>query len=74
MNNKVTRDTPIGTKVRLIANTNASCNKVGDIGIITEHSESNDCRVDAGRRDSGNWSVYEELEIVSQFTDNYEIC
>jgi hypothetical protein len=73
MKGKVTRDTPTGTKVRLIANTCVSCNKVGDIGVIIRNT-GHGCYVDAGHKSTANWSCYTDLEIVSQFTDNYEIC
>ena len=80
MNNKVTRDTPVGTKVKIVANTSLSCNRVGDVGVIIEqlHDAGNlyYCRVfveDRGTK--GNAHHYSNLELVEDsFSDTYEIC
>ena len=80
MNNKVTRDTPVGTKVKIVANTSHSCNKVGDVGVITEqvHVAGNVyyCRVFVeGRGTKGNSHHYSDLELLEDsFSDTYEIC
>lgn len=53
----------LGDKVKVIANTNSSCNHIGDIGTITriEHST---CQVQVeGRGRNGNNTYYEEIEM-----------
>ena len=55
----------VGDYVEIIANTLCSCNKVGDIGIITEMGAANDCRVECGSTEPGNWSYLKELKLSS---------
>jgi hypothetical protein len=46
----------------------------GDVVVVTEHSQSGRCRVLAKWGNQGNWSCYEDLQIVYEFSDTYEIC
>ena len=55
----------VGDYVEIIANKSYSCNKVGDIGIITEMGATNVCRVECGTKEVGNWSYLEELKLSS---------
>jgi predicted transcriptional regulator len=55
----------VGDYVEIIANTSYSCNKVGDIGIITEMGTTDDCRVECGSINYGNWSYLKELKLSS---------
>jgi RPA family protein len=80
MEKTVNKDTPVGTKVKIVANTSHSCNRVGDIGVITEqvHDGGNVyyCRVFVEDRvPAGNAHHYSDLELVEDsFSDTYEIC
>lgn len=52
-----------GDKVRLIANTSSSCNKVGDIGVCIGNAEDDEIKVDVpGTTNPGNWSKFSDLE------------
>tara|TARA_R110002051_G_scaffold322875_1_gene414756 strand:+ start:54 stop:326 length:273 start_codon:yes stop_codon:yes gene_type:complete len=59
----------VGNKVKLIKNDAGSCNSIGDIGIISEVDlEDDTCRVvvDGVDPKCGNWSIFEDLEIVKE--------
>lgn len=58
----------IGDRVRIIENSNSSCNEVGSEGTITNFNTSNTkCRIfgDIAKRDIGNWSYIEEIELIN---------
>lgn len=53
----------IGDTVRIIANTNSSCNEVGDIGTVTSRYEGGAHTVDVpGRATWSNWTNVEDME------------
>ncbi len=55
----------VGDEVKIIANTNASTNKVGDIGIIKNVTDDHtDVRVPNGPT-SVTWSKFNEIELVT---------
>lgn len=59
----------IGDRVKIIENISGSINKIGDIGFITEISFEDDfCRVDCGNNECGNWSNFDELELIKEKT------
>jgi hypothetical protein len=57
----------VGDKVKITGNTNHSCNKVGDIGLITEIDPMvGDLRVNVDCRDNlVNWTKSHEMELVT---------
>lgn len=65
----------VGDIVRLIANTNLSLNKVGDVGIITEIDSDGDFRVTVqGKEDLGNWSVKKEVvKVKLKITKDFKV-
>jgi len=65
----------VGDIVRLIANTNQSLNKVGDIGIVTEIDSDGDFRVTVqGKKDRGNWSVKKEVvKVKLKITKDFKV-
>ena len=55
-----------GDEVKIIGNSNSSCNRIGDIGIITEFDSYQDkvCRVVVtGRTGGGNLTFTKEIEL-----------
>lgn len=63
----------VGDKVRIVGNTASSCNKVGDVGVVTEVG-SIDCRIYVKGNDGrGNWSYLSEVELVSDTPDTAQI-
>jgi hypothetical protein len=70
------KDFKIGDSVRIIANTNFSINKIGDIGKITKIAAKDACHVDVPGRDArqGNCTFYSEIEPYEELQNtNYEI-
>jgi len=56
----------VGDKVKIIGNAALSCNKVGDVGIIT-YLDGNQSAVQvSGGKDFGNWSCNLDLELVKE--------
>ena len=56
----------VGDWVVIVANTNRSCNKIGDVGQITELSKE-DGRVQVrGKQSVGNWSLYSEIRPATR--------
>lgn len=64
---KITKNTPIGTKVRILWASDSNVNKAGDIGVISEHdTDFHLCRVQViGREGLANWSGYTRLELFT---------
>ncbi len=61
----------IGDRVRITANTNDSCNKVGDIGVVKSRDRKTDHAIYSvyvkGRLSSGNYTLENEMELASKF-------
>jgi len=56
----------VGDKVKIIGNVALSCNKIGDVGIITyNHGDQLAVQVSGGK-DFGNWSCNFDLELVTE--------
>lgn len=65
----------VGDKVTLIANTNGSANKVGDVGEIQKVSSSGtsyEVNVVGGPR-SGIWSIEEEILLVAKASATFKV-
>jgi hypothetical protein len=64
----------VGDIVEIIANTNASVNKIGDIGTITEIGMSGASKVTVkGRENSDNYSLPSEIKLVSKKGDSVSV-
>ena len=55
----------VGDKVKIIKNFSSSCNKIGDIGIISDINDSY-TNVKVENRMGGNGHAFDELELVSE--------
>ena len=56
----------VGDKVKITGNTNNSCNKVGDIGVIGKGDSGNLSKVNVeGRSKSFNWTRPSDMELVT---------
>lgn len=55
----------LGDRVRITGNTNGSCNKIGDTGIIIEAHGGGSFRVNCGRyhKKAENWTKPDEMVI-----------
>ncbi len=69
---KITKNTPIGTKVRILWVSDLNANQAGDVGIITEHSEDlPQCRVHVdGNENFANWSNYPDLKLFKPISNS----
>lgn len=56
----------VGDKVKIVKNTSASVNKVGDVGIVTEINGVHPKVTVAGRENSGNMHYSRDLELYEK--------
>lgn len=57
----------VGDKVKIDKNESSSCNKPGDVGVITEISSSTWCRVFVeGRSNCGNGHYFSDLKLIDE--------
>ena len=63
----------VGDRVKIIGNTNSSCNRIGETGTITATS-TNTVRVlgDKTKKYSSNWSLIDEIQLIIE-EPQYEI-
>jgi hypothetical protein len=63
----------LGNRVKIIANNSCSCNKVGDIGIVTE-IKRNYYRVSVENRfNCGNFSLKNDIILILNINSNIKI-
>jgi hypothetical protein len=56
----------VGDTVKIICNTNQSCNRVGDIGVVSKVDTDGTFKVDVeGRGKSFNWTFSLDVELVT---------